>query len=164
MVRTRDETEAPVGDAGHARPATPSPISAVGSSLGRLGDKFFPVKPGPVPPWTRVVSLIFLMAIIWEVMWLLTFWASSPTRDILGAWAQASKLLPIAVVMATIGAVPGFWLMRRRMQAVNIAAGLPADGRVSQPARGAPRQQPATAHASSRGRRRHAIGKKRARR
>lgn len=164
MVQSRGTTETPVEQSGRERPAAPAPIRAVGSSLGRLGEKLFPVKPGPVPPWTRVVSLIFLMAIIWEIMWLLTFWSSSPTHDMLGAWAQASKLLPIAVVMATIGAVPGFWLMRRRMQAVNIAAGLPADGKVVKPARGAPRQQPATVHASSRGRRRHTIGKKRARR
>jgi len=164
MAQTRDAAEAPIGDVGQEAPTLPSPIRSVGSSLGKLGDRIFPVKPGPVPPWTRVVSLIFLMAIIWEVMWLLTFWSSSPTHDVFGAWAQASKLLPIAVVMATVGAVPGFWLMRRRMEAANVAAGLPASGKGEKAPRGVPRQQPATIHASSRGRRRHAISKKRARR
>lgn len=164
MVQRRDTTEAPGEYEDQEKPAAASPVRALGSSLGRLGDKIFPVRPGPVPPWSRVVSLIFLMAIIWEVMWLLTFWSSSPTHDIISAWAQASKLLPIAVVMATVGAVPGFWLMRRRMEAANVAAGLPPDGKGVKAARGTPRQRPATVHASSRGRRRHEVTKKRARR
>lgn len=143
--------------------ATAEPASGGSSVLAKIGDRIFPVRPGPVPPWTRVISLVFLMAIIWEVMWLITFWTGDPNRNLMHAWSEASKLLPIAVVLATVGAVPGFWLMRRRMEAANVRAGLPPDGKVVRSASAALRTPRATEHASSRGRRRYAT-KKRVRR
>lgn len=144
---TRREVSRPAAaDTGPSKPP---------SVLSRVGSRIFPVRTGPLPPWSRVVSLILLMAIIWEVMWIVTFWSTGASHNLAAAWSQASKLLPVAVVLATVGAVPGFWFMRRRMQAANLAAGLPANGLPALAARRALRTPRAPDHASSRGRRRH---------
>ena len=163
MFRRSNSKTSGIPDEAPDSTPTSGPVGGTLDILGRLGKRLFPVKPGPVPPWSRVVTLIFLMAIIWEAMWLITFVTQTPDHDLIKAWAQASKLLPIAVVLATAGAVPGFWFMRRRMEQANVAAGLPADGKVSSVPKGAPRQRPAVAHASARGRRRQ-IAKRRTRR
>src|SRR5712692_4317785 len=94
------------------------------SVLTRIADKVFPVRAGPVPPWSRVITLIFMMSLVWELLWLASFWAGDPSHDLLKAWTKASGQLPIAFLLATAGGVPGFWFMRRRIEAVNKRAGI----------------------------------------
>ena len=161
MPQTDRRSAPPVRRPGDGPAVEPGPAPRR-SPLAKLGDKIFPVRPGPVPPWSRVVTLMFIMSIIWELMWLVTFVLNDPTHDFLAAWGRSSQLLPIAIVLAGVGAVPGFWLMRRRIAAVNVKAGLPADGKVSR-ATVTPHTPRATEHASSRARRRHSA-KKRVRR
>ena len=133
------------------------------SVLTRIADKLFPVRPGPVPQWSRVITLIFMMSLVWELLWLVSFWAADSSHDLLKAWTKASSQLPIAFLLATAGGVPGFWFMRRRIEAANKRAGIQVvNGKVVQPTTTA-RAPRAEVHASSRARRRHAA-KKRVRR
>lgn len=157
LLSRSNQTRQPAAAANSELPPNETP-----SALSRIGDKLFPVRPGPVPPWRNVVSLIFLMAIIWEIMWLVTFWTGSSDHNILTAWSRASQLMPVAVVLATVGAVPGFWIMRRRVEAVNAKAGIvTVNGKVVTPPRPSGRTARASEHASTRARRRHASTGKR---
>jgi hypothetical protein len=140
-------------------PETPSSsVPEKPSVLTRIADVVFPVRAGPVPPWSRVVTLIFMMTLVWELLWLGTYAASDPNHDIIKAWGQASNMLPFAALFATLGAVPGYWLMRRRVQAVNERTGYDPARKTEKSA--APRTPRATEHASSRARRRHTSKKR----
>ncbi len=95
-------------------------------------DRLFPVKPGtPVPPWTRVLSLVVVMAVVWEVIWFFTYYFSpGPTDHNLGAtWTQVQGFFPIALGLATLGSLPGFWLMRSRITRANAAAAAEEEAR-----------------------------------
>jgi len=146
-------------------PAEVTTLPPPRSSASRIMDRIFPVHAGAVPPWSRVVGLIFLMALVWELLWLGAFWYRDPQHGFIAAWGSASSLLPIAVLLATIGALPGFWIMRRSVIAANERAGIQThtNGKLIVPE--VPKQTPrATVHASSRARRRHAsTAKKRTR-
>ncbi|MCL4544667.1 MAG: hypothetical protein M1118_08750 [Chloroflexi bacterium] len=118
-----------------------------------LMDFFFPAKPGmPEPPWSRVIGLIITMAVIWEVIWFVTYYFTGPTAHNLAKTAQAVlDFFPLALAFSALGSIPGFWLMRRRIRAANATLAAEEEKR-----RELAHQRPSTIPSSSRARRRQA--------
>ena len=85
-----------------------------------LADLIFPVRPDmPEPSWSRVIGLVITMTVVWEIIWFATYYyfypATSPTyHNAAAAWQATAGFLPFAALLAALGAVPSFWIMRSR--------------------------------------------------
>lgn len=125
-----------------------------------LADRLFPVRPGMAEPsWSRVLGLIVFMTLIWELFsYGYTYLAGinvftgpvGHTHDSALAWHATLQTLPWALLLSTVGSVPGFWMMRSRIRRSNAVL---ARERAAQRAAATPR---AGQGASSRARRRRA--------
>jgi hypothetical protein len=125
-----------------------------------FADRLFPVRPGMTEPsWSRVLGLIVFMTLLWE---LLSYGAAyfaginfftgpvDPVHDQALAWHATLQTLPGALLLSSVGSVPGFWMMRSRIRRSNA---LIAQERAAQRAAAMPRAGQGT---SNRARRRRA--------
>lgn len=118
------------------------------------GDRLFPVKPGMVePPWTRAISLIIIMTLVWEAIWFATYYfGSGPTaHNMQATWQATAAFFPFALAFSALGSIPGFFLMRSRIRHAN-----QVEAEAHQQRQAQAHQRPADAPMSSRARRRHA--------
>ena len=152
---------------GRANPPAVTAKNGAGSSVQAsptarrtLADRLFPVRPGmSEPSWSRVLGLIVFMTLVWELFsYGYTYFAgvnvfSGPvghTHDQALAWHATLQTLPWALLLSSVGSVPGFWMMRSRIRRSNA---LIAQERAAQRAAAMPRAGQGT---SNRARRRRA--------
>lgn len=135
---TRDR--APLPKARPVTPAAPKGAASVATNSvavetpkprRTIADRLFPVRPGmPEPAWSRVVGLIIFMALVWEVFSYVytyffginVFGGRMTAHDATVAWQASIQTLPWAILLSTLGSVPGFWLMRARVRQANKVA------------------------------------------
>jgi hypothetical protein len=123
----------PVGGRGNGAPIAESakgagPAQRVRPPRKTIADRMFPVRPGMAEPsWTRVIGLIVFMALVWELFsfaytyffGINVFGGRMAKGDSVAAWQATLQTLPWALLLAAVGSVPGFWLMRSRIRRSN---------------------------------------------